>query len=143
MLPNGKHGQGTHGPKWVLIVWPKILQIPQNLSAQFVCSSPKVLDFNEKRLHWVFVVHVLKHAVFKHSAEKLENGKFHTKPFILLEYFLCEIFLNFVAFSQYLNLNSNTIVSFLLLFVILLSPQDALIKTKVIGDTKRENVEIL
>ena len=35
-------------PKWVLIVWPKIPQMPQNLSAQFVCPSPKVLDFNKK-----------------------------------------------------------------------------------------------
>ena len=32
-------------------------QMPQNLSVQFVCPIPKVLDFNEKRLHWVFVVH--------------------------------------------------------------------------------------
>jgi hypothetical protein len=31
-------------------------QMPQNLSAQFVYPSPKVLDFNEKRLHWAFVV---------------------------------------------------------------------------------------
>jgi hypothetical protein len=29
----------------------KIPQMPQNLFAQFVCPSPKVLDFNEKRLH--------------------------------------------------------------------------------------------
>ena len=36
--------------KWGLIDRPKI---PQNLSAQFVCPSPKVLDFKEKRLHWV------------------------------------------------------------------------------------------
>ena len=35
--------------KWVLILWPKIPQMPQNLSAQFVCSSTKVLDFNEKK----------------------------------------------------------------------------------------------
>ena len=42
--------------KRVLIVGPKIPQMPQNLSAQFVCPSPKVLDFNEKRLHWVSVV---------------------------------------------------------------------------------------
>ena len=28
----------------------------QNLSAQFVCPSPKVWDFNEKRLHWASVV---------------------------------------------------------------------------------------
>ena len=43
-------------PKWVLIVWRKIPQMPQNLSAQFVCPSSKVLDFNEKRLHWASVV---------------------------------------------------------------------------------------
>ena len=35
-------------PKWVLIVWRKIPKMPQNFSAQFVCSSPKVWDFNEK-----------------------------------------------------------------------------------------------
>ena len=40
----------------MLIVWPKIPQMPQNLSAQFVCPSPKVLYFNEKRLHWATVV---------------------------------------------------------------------------------------
>ena len=42
--------------KWVLLLWPKIPQIPQNLSAKFVCPSPKVLDFNEKRLHWTSIV---------------------------------------------------------------------------------------
>ena len=36
-------------PKWVLnIVWPKIPQMPQYLSAQFVSPRPKVLDFNKK-----------------------------------------------------------------------------------------------
>ena len=30
------------------------LKTPQNLSAQLVC--PKVLDFNDKRLHWASVV---------------------------------------------------------------------------------------
>ena len=35
----------------VLIVQQKILQMSQNL------SGPKVLDFNEKRLYWVSVVH--------------------------------------------------------------------------------------
>ena len=43
-------------PKWVQIVRPKILQTPQIMSAQNVCPSPKVWDFNEKRLHWVSVV---------------------------------------------------------------------------------------
>jgi hypothetical protein len=50
-------------PKWVLIVQPKIPQMPQNLSAQFVYPSPKVLDFNEKRLHWVSIVCGLKDAI--------------------------------------------------------------------------------
>ena len=44
-------------PKWVLIVWPKIPQMPPNLYAQFVYPIPKVWDFDEKRLHWVSVVH--------------------------------------------------------------------------------------
>jgi hypothetical protein len=39
---------GLNVPKWVLIVWPKIPQMLQNLVAQFLCPSPKVLDFNEK-----------------------------------------------------------------------------------------------
>jgi hypothetical protein len=47
---------GLTVPKWVLIVRQKTPQMPQNLSAQFVCPSPKVLDFNEKRLHWASVV---------------------------------------------------------------------------------------
>jgi hypothetical protein len=42
--------------KWVLIVWPEMSQMPQNLSAQFVCPSSKLLDFNEKRLHWPSIV---------------------------------------------------------------------------------------
>ena len=43
--------KGLTVPKWLLIVWLKIPQMPQNLFAQFVCPSPKVLDFNEKRLY--------------------------------------------------------------------------------------------
>ena len=46
-------------PKWGLIVWPKIPQMPKNLFEQFVCPSPKVLDFNKKRLHWESVVRVV------------------------------------------------------------------------------------
>ena len=48
-------------PKWVLIVWPKIPQMPQNVSAQFVCPSPKFLDFNEKMILWESVVHGLNY----------------------------------------------------------------------------------
>ena len=41
--------KGLTVPKWVLIVQPKILQMPQNLSAQFVCPSPKVWYFDEEK----------------------------------------------------------------------------------------------
>ena len=34
--------KGLTVPKWMLIVWPKIPQIPQNLSAQSVRPGPKV-----------------------------------------------------------------------------------------------------
>ena len=47
-------------PKWVLTVWPKIHQMPQHLSAQFVCPGPKIMDFNEKEPHWASVVRGIK-----------------------------------------------------------------------------------
>ena len=39
-----------HSVKIVLIVWPKIPQMPQNISPQFDCPSPKVSDFWKKAL---------------------------------------------------------------------------------------------
>ena len=50
--------RGLTVQKWVLITWPKIPQMTQNLSAQFVCPSPKVryVYITEKRLHWASVV---------------------------------------------------------------------------------------
>ena len=47
----------------VLIVQQKIPQMTQDLCAQFVCPSTKVLDFKEKRLHWVSVLRGHKTAV--------------------------------------------------------------------------------
>ena len=55
-MNNEKHGQGTHCAKMGADSSDDKPQMPQNLFAQFVCPSPKVLDFNEKRLHWTFVV---------------------------------------------------------------------------------------
>ena len=52
--------KGLTIPNWVLIVQPKIPQMPPNLSAQIVYPSPKVWDFDEKRLHWASVVRGLK-----------------------------------------------------------------------------------
>ena len=40
--------KGLTVPKWVLINWPKIPQMPQNVYAQIVCPSPKVWDFDKK-----------------------------------------------------------------------------------------------
>ena len=57
--------KGLTVQKWVLIIRPKIPQMPKNLSAQFVCPSPKVLNFNEKRLHWASVVHGFTHYIKK------------------------------------------------------------------------------
>jgi hypothetical protein len=35
-------------------------KLAQNLSAQIVCPSPKVWDFDEERFHWASLVRVLK-----------------------------------------------------------------------------------
>ena len=48
-------------PKWVLIVRPKIPQMPQKISAQNVCPSPKVGDFRKKSSFWVSVVRDCQH----------------------------------------------------------------------------------
>ena len=50
--------KGLNVPKWVLINLPRL---PQNSSAQIVCSSPKVWDFPEKRLLWASVVRDLNY----------------------------------------------------------------------------------
>ena len=44
-------------PKWLLIrpSADKSAKNTPNLSAQIVCPSPKVWDFDEKRLHWASV----------------------------------------------------------------------------------------
>jgi hypothetical protein len=50
--------KGLTAPKWVLINQSKIPQILKNLSAEIVYPSPKLMDFNESRLHWASVVRV-------------------------------------------------------------------------------------
>jgi hypothetical protein len=39
-------------------------QMPKHLSAQIVCLSPKVWDFDEKRLHWASIFRDLVHRIF-------------------------------------------------------------------------------
>ena len=41
--------KGLTVPKWALVNRQKIPQMPQTLFAQFVCPSPKVWDFDEKK----------------------------------------------------------------------------------------------
>ena len=53
--------KGLTVPKWVLINRSKIPQMPQNFSTQIVCPSPKVWNFDEKRLYWASVVRVYQH----------------------------------------------------------------------------------
>ena len=47
-LNNGKHGQGTQCTELGADSLVKNIQNAQ----EFICPSPKVLDFNEERLHW-------------------------------------------------------------------------------------------
>ena len=59
--------KGLTVSKWLLINRPKIPQMPQKCSAQFVCPSPKVWDFQKKRnslgvrssCHWTLKINKL------------------------------------------------------------------------------------
>ena len=59
--------KGLTVTKWVLIVWPKIPQMLQNLLAQFVSPSTEVMDFNEKSLHWASVIREWPHSWSVHK----------------------------------------------------------------------------
>ena len=59
--------KGLTVPIWLLILWPRITLRLQNLPAQFVYPSPKVVDFNKKGLHWGSIVRVFRcHNLFLH-----------------------------------------------------------------------------
>ena len=49
-------GQGTHSTKMSADKSAENISNAPKLSAQIVYPSPKVWDFNEKRLHWASVV---------------------------------------------------------------------------------------
>jgi hypothetical protein len=69
--------KGLTVPKWVLINPPKIPQMPQNISVQFVCPSPKVWDFDEKRLHWASIVRVYAYCFVSTRVMKLHSVDFN------------------------------------------------------------------
>ena len=71
-MNNGKHGQGTHCTKMGADSLAENTPNSHNLSAQFVCPSPKVLDLNEKRLHWASVVQ-FQFWLAKHVLQKVSN----------------------------------------------------------------------
>ena len=62
--------RGLTVPKWVLINWPKIPQMPPNLSAQIVCLSPKVWNFDVRRLYLASVVRDMNHSRGIRNQEK-------------------------------------------------------------------------
>ena len=83
--------KGPTVPKWVLINWPKIPQMPPNSSAQFVGLSPKFWDFRKKlslgvrspcqlvsasSFHLVFILFIAYHETYLRS-----NCVFHCHSF--------------------------------------------------------------
>ena len=48
--------KGLKVPKWVLINRSKIPQMPKIYLPTCLPKRPEVWDFDEKRLHWAFVV---------------------------------------------------------------------------------------
>ena len=54
-MNNGKHGQGTHCTKMVADSLAEIAEIAEN-APEFICPSPKALDFNDRRLYLASIV---------------------------------------------------------------------------------------
>ena len=59
-IPN-KHGQGTHSTKMGADKSAENTPNAPKLSAQIVCPSPNVWEFDEKRLHWESGVRIYSH----------------------------------------------------------------------------------
>ena len=53
---------------------------PKNLFAQFVCPSPKVLDFIEKRLHWASEVRGFFHFSISKKKAKSHSQTYFKRP---------------------------------------------------------------
>ena len=106
--------KGLTVPKWLLIVWLKIPQMLQNLSAQFVCPSPKVLDFNEKRLHWASIVRDLKNL---NQGQNTLTHSFFSPP---QELFICTVkkFLLIKSFIATKICNNSLLQAFLFVCLI-------------------------
>ena len=90
--------KGLTVPKWVLIICSKITHIPQNVSAHFVCRSPKVRDFI-----WLWSV------MTDHLSLKLKCFS-RDSPFLCHFYSKAELFFPgfFSDFSQILRIRIRT-----------------------------------
>ena len=74
-------------PKWVLINWPKIPQMLQNLSAQIVYPSPKVWDFDEKKAS--LGVRVCVYTQCAHSSwHRIEASRYYTTAKLLSSWYI-------------------------------------------------------
>ena len=109
--------KGLIVPKWVLTVQPKISQMSRNLSAQFVCPSPKVWDFNQKkaslgvRSPWFFFPFYVSLGHFTHFFHFFRGdhvipsiSEAFPNPDIVKE---VGLFQTFISQFSYLNLKSN------------------------------------
>ena len=72
-LINGKHGQGTLSTKISADKSPENTPIAKTYLPKIVCPSPRVWDFDEKRLHWASVVRAALHAKILHNSQVFLN----------------------------------------------------------------------
>jgi hypothetical protein len=60
--------KGLTVPKWVLVVWPKIPQMPPEFICPICLPKPKSSGFqSKKRLHWASIVRVHNISTRKHE----------------------------------------------------------------------------
>ena len=84
------------------------------LSAQFVCPSPKNLDFNEKR-HWVFVVREVVHSISAQTRQEGLEFKEQLSKVLLSKYIYCAFFTTFLTMccpKTYLSKYPSNFVTF-------------------------------
>ena len=65
-------------PKWVLIVWPKISQMPQNISAQMSAQAQKFKIFEKSSL-WVSIVRGMPQNISAQMSAQAQKFKIFEK----------------------------------------------------------------
>ena len=91
----------------------RIPQMPQNLSAQIVCPTPKFSDFDEKRLHWASVVrgqHTVVSSGCGSKEKKLYGKQDHKFSGTFCCFTRCDIFgENLASYSYFVLLKKRII----------------------------------